>query len=380
MIRILLAGAVLIGLAGCAKPWATGQNEIVMLPDVDVLPGKHCESSAMLNMLHYLGYPVNEEMIAGGGGAMAFVYLKNGFPFLGGRNYTMRENFFKNTGVIWRSARNEDPKGSWSGVMNVLKQGIPVVLRVDMRYLPYRYGGKYGPSYVSFGWHLIALFGIDMKKGCAYVSDTEYAGLQEIKLADLDKARSSGTKVFPPMREYYWAEKMPADFRIDWKKLTMSAIDNVIANLEQTAISSEPKTETGLAGLKNLGKNILNIEKDVPGPFLLPAVFGTFHGYIAEFGTDGAAFRIFFRDFLLQAAVKLNDRKLSKLTAAIDVSIRYWKLLADEFQSISLKIKDVKNKEQRTELYKKASGLAEELYAKELAYYQALKKYRESKN
>jgi len=33
-----------------------------------------------------------------------------------------------------------------------------------MRYLPYLYNGHYGPPYMSFGWHMITLFGIDLQK------------------------------------------------------------------------------------------------------------------------------------------------------------------------------------------------------------------------
>lgn len=57
----------------------------------------------------------------------------------------------------------------------------------DMRYLPYLYGGKYGPAYSSFGWHIICLFGIDWSIQEALVSDTAMPGLQRITLKDLHK-------------------------------------------------------------------------------------------------------------------------------------------------------------------------------------------------
>ncbi|MBI9097980.1 MAG: BtrH N-terminal domain-containing protein [Spirochaetaceae bacterium] len=137
------------------------------------IAGKHCESSAILNALHYQGYEITEEQIIGAGAAPGFVYEKTAFPFLGGRSKNMRESFSKNTGIPF-TVRQDSDDPRWNEIEGLLEQGIPVILRVDMRYLPYLYGGKYGPKYMSFGWHLVTLFAMDRQKGTALVTDTEH--------------------------------------------------------------------------------------------------------------------------------------------------------------------------------------------------------------
>jgi len=198
-----------------------------MLDDSRVVRGGHCESSAILNALLCLGYPVTECMITGAGGALDFSFAKGTFPFIGGRNRDMRERFFAAAGIKWHLSPNDtenEPDAGWDRICGLLDSGLPVILRVDMRYLPYRYKGKYGPSYTSFGWHMITLFGIDRERRTAFVSDTEFPRLQEIAFADLRRARTSRTKVFPPHAEYYWIEKSPDGYRVDWSALARHSL------------------------------------------------------------------------------------------------------------------------------------------------------------
>ena len=70
MVRSIFLFSVILSVSGCAsKPWQSVDNPPkIMLPDVQVLAGGHCESSAIANALHYLGYPINEASIVGGGG------------------------------------------------------------------------------------------------------------------------------------------------------------------------------------------------------------------------------------------------------------------------------------------------------------------------
>ena len=130
-----------------------------------ITTGRHCESSAMLNALLAAGYDFVEAEIIGYGAAPSFVYVPGKFPFIGGRSSDMREVFFATTGISWQSRKPGSRSDAWKEVYATLGRGLPVMLRVDMRYLPYRYNGKYGPAYMSFGWHLITLFKVDLEAG-----------------------------------------------------------------------------------------------------------------------------------------------------------------------------------------------------------------------
>lgn len=299
------------------------------------------------------------------------MYQRGEFPFLGGRNLSLREHFFENADLDWQKSMDQDAEESWQGVTDVLEKGIPVVLRVDMRYLPYLYGGKYGSSYMSFGWHMVTLFGINFENETALISDTAHKGLQSIKLKDLEKARSSDTKVYPPLREYYWIEPKSDDYNPDWNKIIKESIREVINNYEWKP-SSQEEADLGLGGLEGLRKfeqELKDFESTVSKTYLLSPIFDYLYGCIETNGTGGAAFRIFYRDFLLQMADKLNNPKLKDASVLLDTSIVCWHNLASEFKMISQTIKKVKSKDERSDLYAGAADKAAALYNAEKAFY-----------
>jgi len=355
--------------------WSENSGSFI-LPNINVVKGVHCESSAIMNALHYLDYDMSEAVVAGGGGAPAFsfMHLQGNFPFLGGRSHNMREVFFKGAGIKWHFTRPKDSSAPWAPLLQILRKGIPVVLRVDMRYLPYLYEGHYGPPYMSFGWHMITLFGIDSQTKKAYVSDTGQEGLQEIKLEDLEKARFSNTKIFPPMGEYYWIENKPSDYYLDWRKLTLNAINQVIKNMETTHPPAQAgfQAKMGLVGLKNLGKEIMNIETTVQNMFMIPIVFNFWYGCIETNGTGGAAFRILFRDFLEAAGEKAEGVETIKAVEAANASIAAWHALANGFKEAAARIGSIQDKKMRETYYQNLAKLADRLYQEENKLYHAL--------
>lgn len=373
MRKIICFTLITAALAGCKKDWPV--DEVVMLENIEVVSGKHCESSAIVNALHYLGYDIDETTLFGAGGGISFLYQKGTFPFIGGRSGNLREAALDTLGITWFVERPGKDDSKWDKIIHLLKSGYPVVLRVDMRYLPYLWGGRYGKSYTSFGWHLVTLFGIDSRIGLAYVSDTERSELQEIKLKDLDKARSSSTKIFPPENEFYWIEKKPAGYGFDWRIITQRSIEQVIRNMEENdpAVWNDAENLMGINGLKQFGNELASIENTVK-PYLLPSLFNFFYGSIETNGTGGAAFRIFYRDFLKKTGQELNDPGIIKASEYTDACADAWHNLADEFRKLSGQIKGIKNKEERISRYNKAVFLAVELYNCEQELYSYLKK------
>jgi len=371
--KIFLMG--IICLLIFPRVWPQEGEKSIILKSVNVVSGGHCESSAINNALNYLGYGMNEAMVVGGGGALGFTFQKGDFPFLGGRSLDMREVFFSSADIKWHLEKPKNTDHLWEKIVLVLKKGIPVILRVDMRYLPYLFGGQYGPPYTSFGWHMITLFGMDFNKGIAYVSDTDKKGLQQVKIADLEKARCSETKIFPPKMEFYWIKKKPLSYNPDWEKITFNALRKVITNMEQVKppVESGMTANLGLQGIKRLGQEIVNIEQMVKNKFMLPMVFHFLYGCIETNGTGGAAFRILFRDFLKQAKEKLKHSKITKAVFFLENSIKAWHQMALGFKEISQKIAHIQDKEERLELYKKLAQSADNLYEKENFFYHFLK-------
>lgn len=365
--ELALLTCAVFAVTGCSEPWKfAGRQGKVVIADVRVIPGKHCESSAMMNALVHLGYPVTEPLITGAGGALSFSFDKGVFPFVGARNADMKEKFFAASGIGWHLPIPDIDTTKdlgWSEISALLDSGIPIILRVDMRYLPYRYGGKYGSSYTSFGGHMVTLFGIDYDKGIAFVSDTESSGLQTINLRDLNKARMSKTKVFPPHGEYYWVDKAREGFAFDRNDLLARSLEAVIGNYENQA----------LAALERYGDDLADLESYSTKSFLLPAVLEYMAGNIEDFGTGGASFRMLYRDFLVESSAKGVKTDLSGAVSAIEKSITSWHALSSEFRALSLRIKKTKGDE-RKEAYGYLRTLAEDVYKNEKAFYNELKK------
>ncbi len=360
-------------LVSCEKEWKIGNSAgTVLLPDAKVIPGGHCESSAMLNALAYQGYEVNESLIAGGGAALSFAFEKGSFPWLSARNGDMRELFFEASGIPWHKVVPADASFGWKEIYALLKEGTPVVLRLDMRYLPYRYNGRYGSANQSFGWHMITLFGIDAEKETALVSDTEYRSMQTIALKDLHKARSSDTKMYPPKGEFYWADKKKAGYALDWKVLVSSSLKNVVANYEWRDDGKNDKRIAGIAGMKEWGGVLADIESYSNKKFLLPYVFEFMAGNIEDFGTGGASFRILYRDFLVQAALHTSSAKLAAVIPLLDDAIVSWHGLSSEFREAGKTVGRLSESERKA-LYGKIQKTADELWEKENKFYNALK-------
>ncbi len=361
---VLLSCAAFL-LGGCENAYNIGETEAVLLPGARAVAGRHCESSAIMNTLNYLGYDVDECLITGAGGALGFGFDRATFPFIYARNGDMREQFFSAAGIPWQKSADDIQARAdygWKQIHTLLSQGLPVILRVDMRYLPYLYGGKYGPAYSSFGWHMICLFGIDWSTEEALVSDTALPGLQTISLKDLHRARSSKLKVMPPEGEFFWVTQRAEGYTSSWERLLRHSLDLVTGYYEDSSLS----------GLQRYGQDLVELESYSKQSFLLPAVLEFMAGNIEDFGTGGAAFRMLYRDFLHLMKEEQETLRLETAIAALDGSIEAWHGLATAFRSLAGRIKGM-SADQRALEYQKLKTTADAIYKHEKLFYAELK-------
>jgi hypothetical protein len=362
---ILFAAGMLLGCRH--QTWVPPESFI--LEDFQVYPGKHCESSAMMNLLRYQGFDITENQIIGAGSALGFVLDTSNFPFLGGRNLELRENFEKTTGILWHDEKASAAEEGWDSIFNLLRNGNPVVLRVDMRYLPYRYGGRYGSKYMSFGWHMICLAGINAEKQTAYVSDTEYPSLQEIKLSDLRKARFSDTKVFPPEGQYYWTEKS-SHWNGSWEKIAEESLRTC-----KEAMNLVPSGDGSLIGLNGLSKfpaTLASLDERVPS-YLLGPLLAFHYGCIETNGTGGAAFRKMYHEFLETEGRKSDNPTLLEAASVLEPAVGAWSDLASEMKKLSEQKSVLKDKNQRKEALLILAEKAKILYQREKRFYETIR-------
>ncbi|HET8592700.1 MAG TPA: BtrH N-terminal domain-containing protein, partial [Solirubrobacterales bacterium] len=145
----------------------------VMVPGYRHLPGNHCGSTALRNLLGFHGIEISEEMAFGLGAGACFYYLvleeHSPSRFTNGRAARLEDNFLELTEVPLRLRTEPDPEASWEMVRQSIDEGHPALLLTDLYYLD-----LYGRS-AHFPGHAVILAGYDEE--LAWLSDTAFEDL-----------------------------------------------------------------------------------------------------------------------------------------------------------------------------------------------------------
>jgi Butirosin biosynthesis protein H, N-terminal/Domain of unknown function (DUF4872) len=164
-----------------------------MVPGYKHVPGNHCGSTALRNLLAFHGLEMSEEMALGLGAGISFYYvaLDGSSPsrFTNGRTGRLEELFVELTGAPLRLETFDEPDAAWDAAREVVDDGRPAILITDLYYLDH-----YGSS-AHFPGHAVVLAGYDSE--AAYLSDTSFEELQTTRLEGLKRARHGEHPVFP---------------------------------------------------------------------------------------------------------------------------------------------------------------------------------------
>ena len=157
-----------------------------LIPSYRHVPGNHCGSTALRNLLAHHGAEISEEMAFGLGAGACFYYLTlpDASPsrWFNGRTARLEESFRDLTGSALRMRTfGEGDDGAWEAARAEVDAGNPALLLTDLYYLDH-----YGNS-AHFPGHAVVLAGYDDE--LAYLSDTGFEELQTTRLENLDKAR-----------------------------------------------------------------------------------------------------------------------------------------------------------------------------------------------
>lgn len=163
-----------------------------MVPGFHHVPGNHCGSTALRNLLGFHGVEISEELAFGLGAGAGFYYLvfEDGSPtrWFNGRTARLEESFRELTGVL-EMRTFPDADRSWAAARAEVDAGRPPLLLTDLYHLDH-----YGRS-AHFPGHAVVLAGYDDEN--ALVSDTAFGGLQSTGLAGLGLARHGSHPAYP---------------------------------------------------------------------------------------------------------------------------------------------------------------------------------------
>ena len=168
-------------------------TEPTLVPGYRHLPGNHCGSTALRNLLGFAGVELSEEMAFGLGAGAGFYYLAlpDASPtrWFNGRTARLEESFRELTGAALEMRTFGEPEEGWEAARALIDGGRPALLLTDLYHLDY-----YGRS-AHFPGHAVVLAGYDETE--ALLSDTGFEELQRAGLENLSRARFSGHPVYP---------------------------------------------------------------------------------------------------------------------------------------------------------------------------------------
>jgi hypothetical protein len=271
----------------------------------------HCVTGSMRHIYAFNNHDVGEDMLLGVGAGVSFSYwhFKGQLPFMGGRGNVERpkvEGLVKTTGrrtgVAVETYTTSSARKAEKTLLELLETGQPVMIQCDMGFLPYF---DFGDADFHFGWHVVVVCGYDAQSGQVLIADRD-AELHPASMEDLEKARGSTYKPFPPRHKWY-----TFDFSHK-REPTADEVRQAIA--EQVQMMLEPPISNfGVKGIRKAAKMIPKWPDSLDRDELRMALFNACIFISAEGGSGGGIFRYMLSRFLREAAGVTSQARFDEI-------------------------------------------------------------------
>jgi len=283
----------------------------------------------MRHIYEFHGYPISEDLLLGLGAGLGFVYwhMKGTAPFFGGRANAGRpgeEGLEKaagrRTGVQVRSCCTVSARKAEKAVLDLLATGEPVMVQLDMGFLPY----FNFPKEYHFGGHVVVLAGYDSDTRQVLVADRD-GELHPVGLEVLARARGSQFKPFPPRNTWY-------TFNFSQKRSpTSKEVEQAIREVTKGMLKS-PIANLGVRGIRTAAERTLKWPKIMSKDELRYACFNVFIFIDAKGGSGGGIFRYMYGRFLKEAATITGNDELANVGDEIQGIGDRWQQAAQIFE------------------------------------------------
>lgn len=286
-----------------------------MVPGYRHVPGHHCGSTALRNLLAFHGFELSEEMAFGLGAGACFYYVtvegQSPSRFTNGRVSRLEEEFLELTEAPLELRTFDDPDASWNAARDAVDSGRPAILLSDLYHLDH-----YGRS-AHFPGHAVVLAGYDDE--IAYLSDTAFEELQTTRLENLATARHESLPIFPLDGHMFTVVEgaEPADLR--------SAAPRAIARCAERMLEPRMGKWEGLPALRRFAAEV-RAWPEAADDWQWCARFN--YQVIERRGTGGGNFRAMYSRFLGEAGFR------EEAALAASASSR-WTMLADALREAS---------------------------------------------
>jgi hypothetical protein len=234
-----------------------------------------------------------------------------------GRTGTLEIDLCKHLALEYETGADDDAEHAWSRSKAFIDQNIPVLLHLELSYLPY-YNTR-----TPFPGHRALLAGYDEQRQLALLADAHFPGLQKVTYAALRSARNVP---FPPLAVHnQWLVLRPA-------RQTVPVADAIVLALRDNAndILYHGTASQGIAGMRLLAQDFERWRALPDWQFC--ARLG--YQIIERRGTGGGAFRKMYAHYLRQAETVLSVLANANLAQEMNE-------ISDEWTALSVMLKRI---------------------------------------
>ena len=298
------------------------------------VPGQHCGSTAMRNLIrHYCGLELSEAAVFGLGSGVHFMLVESGLYDPGvlmfGRSATMEVDLADALGLDYTEQTEADDRKAWQVVREEVLANRPTMLSGDALYLDYR------DFKVHFPAHRFVLVGFDDASRKAFVADRIDEAAQPCAYDALASSRNpkdfiSTCNLWGKFHSGRVGRALPDA----WALAITRAAERMIAGGGNDAGVPEgaaATATTGIAGLTRLAERLPEFLARPAGQAL--ARYGA--GCIESFGTGGGNFRLMYATFLQEACASGYAGVQAADVDAMRESARLWTTLADRLRAFA---------------------------------------------
>ncbi len=301
---------------------------IIPLKGFQSMATHHCVTGSMRHIYAYNQHEISEDMLLGIGEGVGFMYWhqKGEPPFIGGRRTpkpSMEEIAGQRTGVNIELLQTSSARKARESMLAMLQVGRPVMLQVDMGFLPYF--DFEGQEY-HFGGHVVVACGYDPQTDQVLIAERD--GMYPVPMDDLEKARGSTYKPFPPKNRWYTFDfshkRNPTD-----EEVRQAIFEQAQAMLEP------PIRNFGVQGIRKAAQMIPRWPDALNPEGIKWALFNTYIFISPVGGSGGGNFRYMFSRFLGEAAELVHAPRLQASAQAFQHIADKWEALAEWFRQAS---------------------------------------------
>jgi len=282
----------------------------------------HCFTGSMRHIYAFHGHDLSEDLLLGIGEGVGFAYFRfrRQPPFLGGRAMpkpSMEEIAARRTGVGIQARKSSSDPAAEKALVGRLESGTPVMLQVDMGFLPYF---DFGGHEYHFGGHVVVACGLDRTSGEVLIADRE-KDLHPVPLAALVAARGSRYRTFPPGRKWW-------DF--DFGAFAPPSKQDILLAIRHQAsfMLSPPIANLGVKGIRKAAGEVSRWDSLLAADELRGALFNIWIFASAVGGSGGGLFRRMFSRFLGEAAEQTGHTRLANSGAEFSSIADAWDAIA----------------------------------------------------